>query len=139
VPDELPSRLFSEAIDAARHTRIGGGDPGDLATYIARYLEERAYVVRSRFENLPAGSVISADQQAGFYRALSHISRLAGLHYVGGAFEPEHMRLIADLAADALAGRPIPPPVDVRVPAAIEAAEEYGAWIRSEIGEEEGK
>lgn len=40
--------------------------------------------------------------------ALEHIRVAAVLHYAGGAFNPEHMRAIADLATEALAGAGIP-------------------------------
>lgn len=36
--------------------------------------------------------------------ALKWIRHIAGMHYFGGAFDPEHMRDLANLAADALAG-----------------------------------
>lgn len=41
--------------------------------------------------------------------ALEHIRIAALLHYVGGAFDPEHMRSICNIASDALDGKPIPP------------------------------
>ena len=37
-----------------------------------------------------------------YRRALLWIRHTAGLHYFGGAFEPEHMRDLANIAADAL-------------------------------------
>lgn len=43
-------------------------------------------------------------------RALEHIRRIAFLHYFGGAFDPEHMREISNLAASALCGMDIPVP-----------------------------
>jgi hypothetical protein len=36
---------------------------------------------------------------------LKWIRMITGMHYFGGAFEPEHMRELANMAADALAGR----------------------------------
>lgn len=36
--------------------------------------------------------------------ALKWIRFITGMHYFGGAFEPEHMRDLANIAADALAG-----------------------------------
>lgn len=44
--------------------------------------------------------------------ALERIRTIAGLHYFGGAYDPEHMRVLANLAADALDGREIPPMPD---------------------------
>lgn len=39
-----------------------------------------------------------------YANALRWIRAIAGMHYFGGAFDPEHMRSIANIAADALAG-----------------------------------
>jgi hypothetical protein len=39
-----------------------------------------------------------------YENALKWIRLITGLHYFGGAFEPEHMRQLANIAADALAG-----------------------------------
>lgn len=39
-----------------------------------------------------------------YENALKWIRLITGLHYFGGAFEPEHMRTLANIAADALAG-----------------------------------
>lgn len=54
--------------------------------------------------------------------ALDHIRLGASLHYLGQAFEPEHMRAIANLAIDALNGETIPPlpdPTSIRKDAAV--------------------
>jgi hypothetical protein len=40
--------------------------------------------------------------------ALLWLRAVAGLHYFGGAFDPEHMRALSNLAADALAGKDLP-------------------------------
>jgi hypothetical protein len=45
--------------------------------------------------------------------ALDHIRSAASLHYLGAAFEPEHMRGIANLCIDALNGEDIPPMPDL--------------------------
>jgi excisionase family DNA binding protein len=42
-----------------------------------------------------------------YRNALLWIRVAAGMHYFGGAFDPEHMRAIANLAADALSGKDI--------------------------------
>jgi hypothetical protein len=39
-----------------------------------------------------------------YENALKWIRLITGLHYFGGAFEPEHMRALANIAANALAG-----------------------------------
>lgn len=48
--------------------------------------------------------------------ALEHIRRSAYLHWFGDAFDPEHMHGIAAVAAQALCGQPIDPPVDMTSP-----------------------
>lgn len=56
------------------------------------------------------------------YNALDWIRMAASLHYLGGAFEPDHMRGIANLAIDALEGQkvidPLPDNEDLRESAA---------------------
>ena len=56
---------------------------------------------------------------------------IAVLHYIGAAFEPEHMRTLANIAADALDDRPIPAPPDPEEISerAREWADKYGAWV----------
>ena len=51
-------------------------------------------------------SVSSPEQR--YRNALLWIRTIAGMHYFGGAFDPEHMRALANLAANALAGRDLP-------------------------------
>jgi hypothetical protein len=43
-----------------------------------------------------------------YRNALLWIRTIAGMHYFGDAFNPEHMRTLANLAGDALAGKDIP-------------------------------
>ena len=50
---------------------------------------------------------------ASLRAALDHIRIAALLHYVGGGFDPEHMRGIATLAARALDGQTIEPLPDL--------------------------
>lgn len=44
--------------------------------------------------------------------ALEHIRIAAALHHWGGAFDPEHMLAIANLASRALLGEDVPPMPD---------------------------
>ncbi len=63
--------------------------------------------------------------------ALEHIRLAATLHYVGGAFDPEHMRSIANVAIAALSGEDIPAlpdPEAVRARAAV-SAQQIQAYI----------
>jgi hypothetical protein len=43
-----------------------------------------------------------------YRNALMWVRHIAGLHYFGGAFEPEHMRDLANMAAAALQGKDFP-------------------------------
>ena len=43
-----------------------------------------------------------------YRNALLWIRTMAGLHYFGDAFNPEHMRALASIAADALGGKDLP-------------------------------
>lgn len=64
--------------------------------------------------------------------ALKWIRFKTYLHYIGRAFEPEHMRDIANLAADALAGeQPDLPDFDQ----AMQAAREEGVRLAARLRE----
>jgi len=43
-----------------------------------------------------------------FRNALIWVRHVAGLHYLGGAFDPEHMRDLANMATAALQGKDLP-------------------------------
>jgi len=61
---------------------------------------------------------------------LEHIRRVAYLHWIGGAFDPDHMRDIANAAAQALCGEPIEAPVDLNSPEwRGHVREQSDAWI----------
>lgn len=67
-----------------------------------------------------------------YYNALEQIRIIASLHYLGGAFDPEHMRTLATIAVDALNGREIPPVPEVTDEVrqkCIEQAQEYARWV----------
>lgn len=48
--------------------------------------------------------------------ALEWIRRAAHAHWIGDAFDPEHMHDIATVAANALCGDPVTPPPDLKSP-----------------------
>lgn len=52
----------------------------------------------------PAGSGELVDLR----EALENVRRVAALHFLGGAFDPEHMRAIANYCAGVLNGEPVP-------------------------------
>lgn len=47
---------------------------------------------------------------------LEHIRRSAYMHWIGNAFDPQHMLAITNAAAQALGGEPIEAPVDMNSP-----------------------
>ena len=48
------------------------------------------------------------DRVAQLENTLEWIGHLARTHYLGGAFDPEHMRAIANLTVDGLTGKELP-------------------------------
>ena len=61
--------------------------------------------------------------------ALEHIRRMAWMHFIGDAFDPEHMHAISAVAAQALCGQPIDSPVDMTAPEFRRmAAEQADQW-----------
>jgi hypothetical protein len=69
----------------------------------------------------PVVAEASVPPEHRYRNALLWIRTIAGMHYFGGAFNPEHMRALANLAADALDGKNLP---DYREH--IAAAQEHG-------------
>jgi len=68
--------------------------------------------------------------------ALKWVRQVALLHYMGGAFEPEHMRDIANIAAKALNGRELPG-YDQAMARASEHADELYASFRKHLDPDE--
>lgn len=56
---------------------------------------------------------MSDRKRRNMINALQRIRFIAAMHYMGGAFDPEHMRDLANIAADALAGKDFAPMRDV--------------------------
>ncbi len=80
------------------------------------------------------------DRQDVLENALKWVRFRAGLHMLGGAFNPEHMRDLANLAADAIAGRrPELPDLDEAWKSAQEEGTRLAAWFAEmEEGTEDG-
>lgn len=69
--------------------------------------------------------------EADRYRnALAWIRHVAGLHYLGGAFDPEHMRDLANMAAAALQGKDFPDYAQAMTEARMKA-DEFAALFAS--------
>lgn len=66
--------------------------------------------------------------------ALAWIRHTAGMHYMGAAFEPEHMRHLANMAADAILGEREFPDIDGAYRQAQERAQEFAAKWREPLG-----
>lgn len=73
---------------------VRGSFPADVHITRIELYRENAYLA-SRHEG---------EQAYRLMNALKYIQMIAGMHYFGGAFEPEHMRGLANIAADALGG-----------------------------------
>lgn len=50
--------------------------------------------------------IILETPESRYLNALKWIRHIAGMHYFGGAFDPEHMRGLANIAADAMMESP---------------------------------
>ncbi len=74
--------------------------------------------------------------EAERYRnALLWMRTIAGMHYFGGAFNPEHMRSLSDLAAKALDGQDLPDFEESMAESRREArrmAEEWGRTLAAD-------
>lgn len=81
------------------------------------------YAAQRRFENT---------EQFRLENVLLWIRTLAGMHYFGGAFDPEHMRTLANLAADALGGKELPD-FEVRMAVARQRAQEMASALGFEL------
>lgn len=76
--------------------------------------------------------------EARYRNALLWIRAVAGMHYFGGAFEPEHMRSLANLAARALNGDDLPDFEESTVKARKKAAKWAGRLGREMAEQEAG-
>lgn len=75
-----------------------------------------------------------------YENALKWIRTIAGMHYFGQAFEPEHMRGITNIASDALAGRAIKDHDEAMATArknALEMAERLGFELLGDDDEDD--
>lgn len=68
--------------------------------------------------------------------ALLWIRYIAGMHYLGQAFEPDHMRALANLATDALVGKEQPNFVETQEGAMKKAEEWHKQLIEDGVLEE---
>jgi Ni,Fe-hydrogenase III component G len=76
-----------------------------------------------------------ASREKQYENALLWIRTVAGMHYFGGAFNPEHMRTLANLAADALDGKELPD-FEARMAAAKQDAREMADVLGLELTED---
>lgn len=107
----------------------------DLEASLRRVIRER--------DSLAESAARASSQELRIYHlenTLRWIRMQAGLHYLGGAFEPEHMRSLCNLAADALhpEGRVKPlPDFEEAMAKAQEAAREWADQMSLMIEDEE--
>lgn len=72
-----------------------------------------------------------------YENALKWIRLITGLHYFGGAFEPEHMRALANIAANALAGTRDLPDFDEAQEASQRKAAEWAARLGLNLADDD--
>lgn len=65
--------------------------------------------------------------------ALKWIRTITWMHYFGGAFDPEHMRTLANIAADALAGERDLPDFDAAAKKSKKKARKWAARFGSDL------
>jgi hypothetical protein len=77
----------------------------------------------------------AVDDAERYENALRWVGHIATAHYFGRAFDPEHMRALANLALDVLAGRELP---DYQTAAgkAMERARKHAAELAVELAEQ---
>lgn len=61
---------------------------------------------------------------------LRWIGHLAGTHYLGGAFDPEHMKAIADLCEEVIGGRVFEDFDTAAADALRRGRERHQRWVR---------
>lgn len=71
-----------------------------------------------------------------YRNALSWIRMIAAMHYIGGAFEPEHMRDLANVAANALDGKDLPDFEESTAKARKKASKRAARFGREMAGQE---
>ena len=85
----------------------------------------------------------NAEPEWRYRNALLWIRTITGMHYFGGAFDPEHMRDLANLAADALDGKDLPDCEDHIRAAQARAREMAARWshllVDNSSDEDDGK
>jgi hypothetical protein len=69
---------------------------------------EMVVVPKALVDSLTASLDATRASADNYRNALEHIRVDASIHYLGGAFEPAHMRAIANFATEALSGKDIP-------------------------------
>jgi hypothetical protein len=79
----------------------------------------------------------SDEEAARLRNALMWVRHVSGLHYVGGAFDPEHMRDLANMATAVLQGKALPDYDEVMDRSRVKAAE-YAALFASWADDGEG-
>jgi len=124
TPDQIPAELKQILHDRAGKQHSDDGPVmAALAEILVRHAELLYSVEHQRYKN-----------------TLTWIRHVAGLHYFGGAFNPEHMRDLANMATAALQGKDFPD-YDQSIARAQETAAEwvalFAAMADGPDGEEE--
>jgi hypothetical protein len=101
--------------------------------------ERHAAAQEQRMQDLEREYGLAREHEERYRNALLWVRTIAGMHYLGGAFEPEHMRDLANLAANALTGRDLADFEESAVKARKKAAkwaERFGRELAEQGAEE---
>ena len=121
TPDQIPAELKQILHDRAGKQHSDDGPVmAALAEILVRHAELLYSVEHQRYKN-----------------TLTWIRHVAGLHYFGGAFNPEHMRDLANMATAVLQGKALPDYDEVMDRSRVKAAE-YAALFASWADDGEG-
>jgi hypothetical protein len=112
--------------------------PGEVPPELKKILDERAGkahsdggpVMSALAEILTRHREMVCAEGERYRNALVWVRHVAGLHYMGGAFDPEHMRDLANMATAALQGNDLPDYGETMA-RGRQKAEEYAALFAS--------
>lgn len=80
----------------------------------------------------------TADEAGRYRNGLLWVRTIAGMHYFGGAFDPEHMRNLSDIAARLLDGQDLPDFEESTTESRHRARTMAGQWGQRLAESEEG-
>jgi hypothetical protein len=132
MPDKTPGQILHEARIAGGEQRPRPWPPeswADRDPQLKALDEAMAAAVEVAVRERVASEIEACVAAEYRYRnTLLWIRTIAGMHYFGGAFDPEHMRSITNMAANALGGKDLPDCEERARAAMARAREMVGKW-----------